>query len=69
MTARVDEDDCCCAIGDGDGKRMGLASPSLGDDNAVAVRIGVCHMMRSNGSIAVLEEDGVLGASPAGAKV
>ena len=67
--AKVDEDDCCCAIGNGDDGHAGVAKPELGGDKAVVERMGVCRIMRSNGSTTVSWEDGVLGGSPAGVKV
>lgn len=66
----MDEEDCCWAIDDGDDGQAGVANPELGaEGNAAVVWIGVCHMIKSNGSATVDGEDGVLGGSPAGTKL
>ena len=67
MAANVDEDDCCWAIGDNG--HTGVRKPELGAiGNDVEVQIGVCRIMRSNGSTTMDGEDGVLGGSLVGLK-
>ena len=66
----MEEDACCWAIGNGDDGRVRVSNPELGAvSSAAMVWIGVCLMIRSNRSTIVDGEDGVLGDSPAGAKV
>ena len=66
----MDEEDYCWAINNGDGRHAGVANPGLGDEgNAAVVWIGVCRMIRSNGSTTVDGEDRVLGGSPDGVKL
>ena len=68
MAARVDEDDCCWAIGVGRCVVVGKLGVGV-VGSVVVVWIGICRIMESKGSTIVDGEDGVLGASFGDSKV
>ena len=70
MVAKVDEDDCCCAIVIGVDGRVGVRGLRLDVTGSDAKAwIGVCLMTEFNGSSTMVDgEDGVLGLSSTDSK-